>query len=158
MNNLRIAEVFDLVADLLEFHGENPFRVRAYRNGARTIHDYPEQMEAILADPRAQAHRDRRHGQGPGRQDGHALRHRQAADARRAASRRSRSRCSTLLRIPGLGPKKAAVLYNELKISTLDQLRPPARPRRFASSKGLARRPRKRFWPAWPWPKRSTSA
>ena len=29
----------------------------------------------------------------------------------------------TLLRIPGLGPKKAALLFKELKISTLDELR-----------------------------------
>ena len=28
-----------------------------------------------------------------------------------------------MLRIPGLGPKKAAVLYKELEITSLDQLR-----------------------------------
>ncbi|MEX2559807.1 MAG: helix-hairpin-helix domain-containing protein, partial [Pirellulales bacterium] len=37
MNNPQIAAVFDEVADLLEFQDANPFRVRAYRTGARTI-------------------------------------------------------------------------------------------------------------------------
>ncbi len=44
MNNAHIAAVFDEVADLLEFQGANPFRVRAYRNAARTIRDLPESV------------------------------------------------------------------------------------------------------------------
>ena len=37
MTNSDIAAVFDHVADLLEYQGENVFRVRAYRAAARTI-------------------------------------------------------------------------------------------------------------------------
>ena len=37
MQNPDIARLFDEVSDLLEIKGENPFRVRAYRNAARTI-------------------------------------------------------------------------------------------------------------------------
>src|SRR5438132_6433853 len=36
MQNPDIARVFDEVADLLEIQDANPFRVRAYRNAART--------------------------------------------------------------------------------------------------------------------------
>ncbi|MGA2033236.1 MAG: helix-hairpin-helix domain-containing protein, partial [Thermoguttaceae bacterium] len=36
MTNAEIAAVFEQVADLLEFQGANQFRVRAYRNAART--------------------------------------------------------------------------------------------------------------------------
>src|SRR5262249_36534272 len=50
MTNREIAAVFDQVADLLEFQGENPFRVRAYRNGARKIADLSEPMSAIAED------------------------------------------------------------------------------------------------------------
>ena len=42
MTNTQIADVFQQMADLLEFQGANPFRVRAYRNGARTIRDLAE--------------------------------------------------------------------------------------------------------------------
>ena len=37
MDNGKISSVFDELADLLEFRGENPFRIRAYRNGAKAI-------------------------------------------------------------------------------------------------------------------------
>src|SRR5438874_140719 len=48
MQNPDIARVFDEVADLLEIQDANPFRVRAYRNAARTIRDYPEPIVAHL--------------------------------------------------------------------------------------------------------------
>ena len=37
VTNADIAAVFEHVADLLEYQGDNVFRVRAYRNAARTI-------------------------------------------------------------------------------------------------------------------------
>ena len=39
MTNTQIADVFEQLADLLEFQGANAFRVRAYRNGGRVIRD-----------------------------------------------------------------------------------------------------------------------
>ena len=39
MHNEDIAAVFDEIADLLEIEGDNPFRIRAYRNGARTLRE-----------------------------------------------------------------------------------------------------------------------
>ncbi len=39
MTNAQIADIFDELADLLEFQGANAFRVRAYRNAARAIRD-----------------------------------------------------------------------------------------------------------------------
>ena len=52
MTNAEIAAVFEQIADLLEFKDENPFRVRAYRNGARAIRDLTESVAAIVADNR----------------------------------------------------------------------------------------------------------
>ena len=40
MENPEVAQIFDEVADLLDIQGANPFRVRAYRNAARTIRDF----------------------------------------------------------------------------------------------------------------------
>ncbi len=122
MNNVRIAEVFDLIADILEFQDANPFRVRAYRNGARTIRDYPQQMDDLLKQPQA----DLTEISGLGKdlaekvttlcQTG-TLPMLEELQAQVPAS------VLAILRIPGLGPKKAATLYRELKISTLDQLK-----------------------------------
>ena len=51
MTNREIAAVFEQVADLLEFQGANPFRVRSYRNGARKIADLSESLATIAAEP-----------------------------------------------------------------------------------------------------------
>src|SRR5215831_10622084 len=51
MNNAEIAAAFELMADILEFQAANPFRVRAYRNAARTIHDFSEPLENIAKNP-----------------------------------------------------------------------------------------------------------
>src|SRR4029077_21035350 len=51
MNNRDVATLFDEIADLLEFQNANPFRVRAYRNAARRITDFPESLSGIAADP-----------------------------------------------------------------------------------------------------------
>ncbi len=136
MNNVRIAETFDLIADLLEFQGANPFRVRAYRNGARTVRDYPEQMESIVGDP------DRKLtdivGLGKDLADkivtlcsGAPLPMLEELKAQVPQS------VLTLLRIPGLGPKKAALLYGELKIATLDELRQACEAQQVRKLKGF---------------------
>src|SRR5207244_3222333 len=48
MQNPDIARLFDEVADLLEIQDANPFRVRAYRNAARTIRDFPEPIADLV--------------------------------------------------------------------------------------------------------------
>ena len=48
MQNPDVARLFDEVADLLEIKDENPFRVRAYRNAARTIRDF-QKTEMVIA-------------------------------------------------------------------------------------------------------------
>ena len=50
MQNPDIARLFDEVADLLEIKDENPFRVRAYRNAARVVRDYPRPLADEVRD------------------------------------------------------------------------------------------------------------
>src|SRR6185436_10989120 len=52
MQNSEIARVLDEVADLLELQDENPFRVRAYRNAARTVRDSGEALADMVAAER----------------------------------------------------------------------------------------------------------
>lgn len=44
MQNHEIARILDEVADLLEVSEDNFFRVRAYRNAARMVHDHPHPL------------------------------------------------------------------------------------------------------------------
>ena len=49
MENADVARVLDEVADLLEILGENQFRIRAYRTAARTVDTLPEPVQKIGA-------------------------------------------------------------------------------------------------------------
>ncbi len=46
--NAEIVRIFDRLASLLEIEGANPFRVRAYRNAARSIADLPHGVDRLL--------------------------------------------------------------------------------------------------------------
>src|SRR3989304_10105240 len=48
VHNADIARVFEDIADLLEIQEANPFRVRAYRNAARTVGDLRLDVAATL--------------------------------------------------------------------------------------------------------------
>jgi DNA polymerase (family 10) len=48
MTNASIAKVFNEIADLLEMKGENQFKIRAYRQAARTIKKLPSELEQMV--------------------------------------------------------------------------------------------------------------
>ncbi|NIL98600.1 MAG: DNA polymerase/3'-5' exonuclease PolX [Planctomycetales bacterium] len=122
MTNAQIADTFDQIADLLEFEGANPFRIRAYRNGSRVVRDLTESAATIIADP----NRDLTQLEGIGKD----LAEKVATLVRTGGLpmltellERVPESVLALLRIPHLGPKKAAALFHQLHIQTLDQLR-----------------------------------
>ncbi len=45
--NFEVADVFEQIAQILEGRGENPFKIRAYRNAVRTLENLPEPVSAI---------------------------------------------------------------------------------------------------------------
>jgi DNA polymerase (family 10) len=122
MSNAEIAAVFDQVADLLEFQGANAFRVRAYRNAANSIRALAEPLTRIAGD----SNRKLTDISGIGKDLANSIlgliatRKLPLLEELQAQIPHS---VLELLRIPGLGPKKAAALFKELKIATLDQLR-----------------------------------
>jgi DNA polymerase (family 10) len=136
MTNVEISAVFEHIADLLEFQGANPFRVRAYRNAARTIHDLPESAADILADP----NRSLTDIEGIGKdlaekiatlvQTGSLT----MLDELLAEIPES---VLAILRVPGLGPKRAAVLFHELNVANIDQLREACQQHRVRELKGF---------------------
>ena len=136
MTNLEIAAVFDQVADLLEFQGANPFRVRAYRNGARKITDLTEPLSAIDSDP-ARSFTDLEGiGKDLAEKIGTLL---ATGSLPMLAELLQQVPASVLLlsRIPGVGPKKGATLYRELGITTLAELRTACEQQRVRGIKGF---------------------
>jgi DNA polymerase (family 10) len=136
MNNVRIAETFDLIADLLEFTDANPFRVRAYRNGARAIRDDPRPMETIHKDPESAPTDIAGVGKDLAEKVAALLETGSVPMLEELLTEIPKS-VLAILRIPGLGPKKAAALYNTLNISTLDQLKAACEAHQVRDLKGF---------------------
>ena len=121
MQNPDIARLFDEVSDLLEIKGENPFRIRAYRNAARTIRDFPEPLSDVVA--RGTPALTDLPGIGSDLAEkistiiatGELPLHKQLAA-------KLPSGLLDLLRIPGLGPKRVKLLYTRLKIRSAADL------------------------------------
>ncbi|MCC6510723.1 MAG: DNA polymerase/3'-5' exonuclease PolX [Pirellulaceae bacterium] len=136
MDNTLIADAFEEMAELLELQGENPFRVRAYRNGAKAIRELDESIAEIVAD----GLRDLKDVPGIGQT---------LADKAKALVEtgklpqleKLRSETPPILhrltRIPGMGVKKALVLHRELGINSLDELRKACEEHRVRDLKGF---------------------
>lgn len=139
MTNREIAAAFDEVADLLEFQGANPFRVRAYRNGARKIGDHPEPLAAVVEDP-DQALTDI---DGIGKdlaEKVETLLTTGSLPMLEQLRAEIPAGVLALLRIPGLGPKKAAALHSQLNIVSLDMLRAACDADQVSQLKGFGKK------------------
>lgn len=129
MENAQIAGALSEVADLLEMAGENVFRVRAYRRAVEAINSLGEPVEQVLArDP---------HGV-PGIGAGIAE-HIQELLATGAIAlvaelhRQFPPGVVSLLQVPGVGPKMAARVYQEIGVASVDELETAARDGRLAT-------------------------
>ena len=138
LENADVAELLDKLADLLEIEGANPFRVRAYRTAARTVRDLPQSLAALVEEGKDLAELP-----GIGRdlaaklvgvvESGHL-------PALEEARARVPAGLSDLVELPGLGPKRAKALYDELGITTLDQLAAALRAGRVHGRHGFGER------------------
>ena len=121
MNNEKIANTLLQLADLLEFTGANPFRLRAYRNGGRIIKELPESIASMIESEQDLTKLD---GIGKGVSEKcHELCETGSLKQMDELLKEVPKSVLDLLNIPKLGPKKAAVLFNELGIENLDQLK-----------------------------------
>jgi DNA polymerase (family X) len=121
IHNEDIARAFDEIADLLEIDEANPFRVRAYRNAARSVRELGRELADMVAagedltelpaigdDLAAKIEQMVKTG------------HMQALDK---LHRRLPAGLEPLMQLPGLGAKRVAALYRKLGIDGLAALR-----------------------------------
>jgi len=136
MENPEVVRLFEEVADLLEIQGANPFRVRAYRNAARTIGDLAEPLTALVHDPERKLEDLTGIGQDLAGKiktilDTGDLPLRQELCAQVPAGLRE------LMNVPGLGPKKANALFQKLAIDSAAKLRQAVEEHRVRGLKGF---------------------
>lgn len=121
IQNSEIARQFNHLADLLEISGANPFRVRAYRNAARTLVSTQENISKLL-----QQHADLSALPGIGKDLAGKIEeivntgHLSVLDQ---IEKKTPAGLSELLKIPTLGPKRVQKLNQALGVRTLAELK-----------------------------------
>ena len=121
MTNSQIAEVLEQLADLLEFQGANAFRIRAYRSGARRIRDLPESIATIVTEDPSRLTTLEGIGKGVAEKCITLVTTGELPQLQELLTEIP-STVLDILRVPGMGPRKAAMLYQELQVENLEQL------------------------------------
>ena len=133
MDNQAIARVFAQIGDLLEIKAENPFKIRAYRNAAETIIHTAERIADLTPSERLAI---------PGIGKDLAAKIAELLETGAIAYHQTLLQefpptILDLLNLQGVGPKTVALLYRELQIGTLDQLRTALQEGRLRGIKGM---------------------
>ena len=135
VHNIDIANIFDQIADFLEIEDQNPFRIRAYRNAARTVRGLGSELKDMVS-----AGEDLTELPGIGKELAakiHEMLETGTVNALVKLQQRIPQSVTEILKLPNLGPKRVRVLYHDLKIKDLQQLSEAARQGRIRSLEGF---------------------
>jgi len=134
MDTKEVANILEEMGSLLALRGENPFKSRAYFNAAKTIATYRGEFTALVKEGRLRELKG----------IGEALAEKITTlvmtgrlpyyEELKASVPPS---LLEMLRIPGLGPKKAKVLYDHLHIRSLKELEKACRHHKVAALEGF---------------------
>ena len=141
VHNIDIANIFDEIADFLEIENENPFRIRAYRNAARTVRGLGSELKDMIA-----AGEDLTELPGIGKELAakiNEILETGTAKALIKLQQRIPQSVTEILKLPNLGPRRVRVLYYDLKIENLQQLAKAAEQGRIRALEGFGEKTEK---------------
>ncbi|MEK6676380.1 MAG: DNA polymerase/3'-5' exonuclease PolX [Planctomycetota bacterium] len=120
MKNEDVAKSLDKTADLLEIDGADSFRVNSYRRAARSVKDATEDVFQLAAENRLTDLPGIGKGMSKHIQDFLTTGHIEILDELEAKLPHG---LPALLEIPGMGPKKVALVFKQLGVGNLDDLK-----------------------------------
>lgn len=135
VHNSDVAELFSQVADLLEIEGANPFRVRAYRDAARTIATLSENVADMV-----EKGKDLTELPGIGEDlAGKIQEIVRTGELGQLAEieQRTPPELAEMMKVPGLGPKRVRALYEQLGVTSLDGLEEAAKKLKIRDLEGF---------------------
>lgn len=142
LSNREIADIFETIADLLQLKGENIHRVLAYRNGAQSIRELPRDLRAVAAEGKlteipnvGQVLTDKI-------TELLATDHLNFLDTLTAEIPIG---LVDVLRINGVGPKKAMAFYKELGITSVPDIEAAARAGKLRTLPGMGEKSEKKI-------------
>jgi len=123
MDNKEIARRFYRLSALMEVRGDDPFRLRSYRNAAEAIEVWPTSLKEI-ADQEGVTGLQEIPGVGKAIAGKVVeLLAKGTFDAWERLTAETPETVLDLLEIPGIGPKTAALLHQRFKVSSLPDLK-----------------------------------
>jgi DNA polymerase (family 10) len=143
VSNQEIADMFERLADLLEIDGENPFKVRAYRNASRTISSLSKRLADMIE-------RGEDLTQLPGIGKEIAKKIQEIVETGTLSKLKEVEShvppsLVELLRIPGLGPKGVQAVYKSLNVRTIEDLKNAAESGKLARIPGFGEKKSKKI-------------
>ncbi len=134
MRNDEIAGMLETLANLLEFKGENPFKLSAYRRAARVLRDQTEDVATLV--------RENRLKELPGIGESIEKKIVQALTTGKIeklteALKTVPPGVLRMMEIPGVGPRTAAQVHEKLGIKTLEEFTAAARSGKLAGVPGI---------------------
>jgi len=135
VHNSEIAKILNQVADLLDIRGENQFRIRAYRNAARTVGGLSQSASDMI-----ERGEDLSELSGIGKDLAGKIG--EIVETGKLGlleelKQKTPAELGDLMRIPGLGPKKVHVLHEKLGVTTPGQLREAAENEKVRELRGF---------------------
>jgi DNA polymerase (family 10) len=136
MKNQEIADIFNEIAEFLEFKNENVFRILAYRRAALNIETLSRDVASLSQQELEEV---------PGIGKDLAAKVREYLETGRIAKHEELKLGAPpglleLLRVPGLGPKKAKMLSDKLKVKGIDDLEAAIHAGRLAGLSGFQKK------------------
>ncbi len=139
MENIEIAAILTEMATLLEIQGEtNPFRIRAYRNAVYTIQESPDPIRKLVEEG-ADLTELPAIGKDMASHITELVTTGRLSILEEVSKEVPRSLVE-LTRLPGVGPKKVRKLWDELDITTLDDLAAAASAGQIADLDGFGKK------------------
>ncbi|MCR4440634.1 MAG: DNA polymerase/3'-5' exonuclease PolX [Peptococcaceae bacterium] len=134
MNKHEVARVLREIGLLLELKEDNPFKSRAYYNGARAVELLQEDLQALVSEKKLEGIKGI--GKALSEKISELVLTGDLAYYRRLKASLPEG-VLELLKIPGLGPKKVKALYEELDISSLRELEYACKENRLVELRGF---------------------
>lgn len=119
MKNKELADLFERMADILEFKDENPFKINAYRKASRVLGDLTQDIEEVAE--RGELKKISGIGEGIAQKIEEYLETGKVSKFEEVR-KEVPDELIAMMAIPGMGPKTLALLHKEKKIESLSQL------------------------------------
>jgi DNA polymerase (family 10) len=119
MKNKELADLFDKMADILEFKDENPFKISAYRKASRVLGDLTQDIQEISES--GELKKVPGIGEGMSQKIEEYLKTGKISKYEEVKKGVS-DELIAMMEIPGMGPKTLAMIHKEKGISNLSQL------------------------------------